>query len=78
MTPTETKYIPQIGDSVDATRIEKSRIYENRIVGPVTQIWDNACLVAFRFGSHNDIVEHRLYFSDWNFRFLHKTEEPTP
>lgn len=68
-------YVPQVGDSVDATRIEHSRIYFNRIVGPVTQVWPNACLVRFPFGKHNETVEWRLYFNEWNFSFLHKSDQ---
>jgi len=69
-------YIPSVGDSVAARRKEKSRIYHNLIVGPVVEVWDNACLVAFK-AANGDLVEWRLYFDDWSFQFLHPSSEAT-
>ena len=65
-------YIPQVGDSVGARRKVKSNIYANTIVGPVVDTWPNACRIVTNLGT--DIKgDFRLYYSDWYFQFLHKT-----
>lgn len=65
-------YIPKIGDSVCATRKIKSNIYHNMVVGPVVDTWENACRVVTNQGEDCE-GDFRLYFNDWDFRFLHLT-----
>jgi len=65
-------YIPQVGDSVGARRKVKSSIYANTIVGPVIETWPNACRIVTNKGT--DIEgDFQLFYNDWNFQFLHKT-----
>ena len=59
-------YIPKIGDSIVAKRKIQSKIYSNTIVGPVVDIWENACRVVTNPGTEIE-GDFRLYFSDWFF-----------
>ncbi|MBW1791578.1 MAG: hypothetical protein JRJ14_04800 [Deltaproteobacteria bacterium] len=68
------KYIPKAGDSVGAKRKIKSKIYKNMIVGPVVDTWDNACRIVTNQGTSME-GDFRLFFSDWDFQFLHTTDE---
>ena len=63
-------YIPKIGDSVAARRKIESKIYKNLIVGPVIDTWDNACRIVT-----STTTDWNLHFSDWNFQYLHKTDQ---
>ena len=67
-------YIPVIGDSVDAVRKVKSRIYANHIVGPVVDVWENACRILNNPGTNAE-GDFRLFFNDWDFKFLHRTDD---
>jgi len=67
-----TRYIPIIGDSVAAKRIKKSKLYHNTVIGPVVDIWDNACRVVTNSGEEFE-GDFRLWFNEWDFQFLHKS-----
>ena len=67
-------YIPQVGDSVHAKRKVPSKIFANSIVGPVLETWDNACRIITNQGTEIE-SDFQLFYSDWTFRFLHKTEK---
>ena len=67
-------YIPRIGHAIDAKRKVASARYANRIVGPVVDVWDNACRVLNNPGQSNE-GDFRLYYSDWNISFLHEVKE---
>jgi hypothetical protein len=64
-------YIPMIGDSVAARRKVKSQIYSNLIVGPVVETYPNACRIVTNKGTEIE-SDFQLFFSDWEFQFLHK------
>jgi len=68
------KYLPKVGDSIVARRKVNSNIYENTVVGPVVETWENACRIHNNPGT---IIEYefKLYYKDWDFMFLHKTDE---
>lgn len=66
-------YTPSIGDSVVARRKVTSNIYSNCVVGPVVDVWDNACRIVTNTETEIE-SDFRYYFSDWNFRFLHRTD----
>lgn len=65
-------YIPLVGDSIAARRKVTSKIYVNLIVGPVIVTWENACRVVTNQGTNIE-GDFQLFYSDWNFQFLHKT-----
>jgi predicted transport protein len=67
-------YIPKIGDSVAARRKIESKIYKNLIVGPVIDTWENACRIVTNVGTDCE-GDFKLHFSDWNFQYLHKTNQ---
>lgn len=67
------KYIPDVGDSVVATRKIYSSIYSNIIVGPVVDVWSNACRILNNPGTQAE-GDFRLFFNDWDFSFLHRTD----
>jgi hypothetical protein len=67
----ESHYTPEIGDAVSARRREPSAIYKNHIVGPVVDVWENACRIVTNPGTTAE-GDFRLYFTDWNFQCLHK------
>ena len=64
-------YRPELGHTVQATRRKPSRIYANRVIGPITDIWDNACDVLIQ--QNESITFVRVYFSEWDIDFLHTT-----
>ena len=66
-------YIPQKGDSIGARRKVKSQTLPYLIVGPVVDVWDNACRVVTNEGTDYE-GDFKLYFNEWNFQFLHKTD----
>ncbi len=68
----QRNYIPKKGDSVAARRKIKSKIYHNVIVGPVVEVWVNACRIVTNEGTGIE-GDFRLYFTDWDFQFLHTT-----
>jgi len=63
------KWLPEIGDSVVARRKVKSKIYASTIVGPVVDIWDNACRIVTNPNTEIE-GDFKLYFKDWDFRPL--------
>lgn len=63
-------YRPKVGDAVAARRRNPSKLYKNLIVGPVVDVWDNACRIVTNPGTKAE-GDFRLYFSDWEFTFLH-------
>jgi hypothetical protein len=65
-------YTPKVGDAVSARRRISSKIYANHIVGPVVDVWDNACRIVTNPDTEIE-GDFRLYFSDWKFTFLHET-----
>ena len=70
----DQKHTPKIGDSVAARRKPKSKLYHNLVIGPVVDVWDNACRVITNSG--DDIEgDFRLCFNEWDFQFLHLTKE---
>jgi len=70
------QYVPKVGDSIAATRKFKSSIYHNHnfIVGHVVEVWSNTCQIIINQGTEIE-DDFRLYFDDWNFQFLHKTND---
>lgn len=62
-------YTPKIGDAVAAKRRVPSKIYKNLIVGPVVDVWDNACRIVTNPGTEIE-GDFRLYFNEWNFQHL--------
>lgn len=70
-----TKYTPQIGHSVAARRKVQSTIYNNLIVGPVIEVWGNACRIATNQEDPEIAGDFQLFFSDWSFQFLHLTKQ---
>ena len=62
----------QIGDAIVATRKVKSKIYYNRVIGPVITVWDNACRVRCNAGTDVE-TDFQLFFSDWTFKVLQLT-----
>ena len=67
-------YIPQIGDSVVATRKIKSNIYHNRVIGPITEISPNGCRIKVNAGTDRE-TEFQFFNSDWSFTLLFKAGE---
>jgi hypothetical protein len=63
------KYTPRIGDTVQAKRRRKSRLYHNLVVGPVIAVWRNAVRVKCNAGTDIE-TDFQLFFSDWTFRKL--------
>ena len=59
-------YIPNVGDSVIARRKVKSEIYHNTVIGPVVDVWDNACRIVTNAGEEYE-GDFKLHFSDWTF-----------
>ena len=69
-----TIYVPQVGDSVAARRRKQSNIYHNLVVGPVVEVWDNACRVRCNAGTDIE-SDFQLFFADWTFQLVfHATE----
>lgn len=68
--PSRNEYTPQVGHAVAARRRVKSNIYKNLIVGPVVDVWSNACRILTNPGIEIG-GDFRLYFSDWKFQYLH-------
>jgi len=69
-------YIPKIGDSVYAKRKIKSKIYSNLVIGPIVDVWDNACRMLINKDTENE-RDCRLYFNEWEFTYLFPTEDET-
>ena len=63
------KYVPKIGDSISAKRKVKSKIYHNIVVGPVVDVWDNACRVVTNPGTEIE-GDFRLHYNEWNIKHL--------
>ena len=61
------EYIPKTGDHVIARRRIRSNIYHNTVVGPVLEIWDNACRIITNKDSDIE-SDFQLFFSDNVFR----------
>jgi len=70
----DAPYIPCIGHAVVAKRKNKSRIYANKIIGPVVDVWSNACRIHNNPGTSIE-AEFRLFFNEWDFEFLHHANE---
>jgi len=66
-------YIPKLGDSVGAKRKDKS-ISPKMIVGPVTEVYTDACRIVTNPGTE---IEGNFYlpYSDWDFQFLFKWKQ---
>lgn len=64
----------RIGDTIHAIRRERSRIYNNFVVGPVSEIYGNA--IRIRCNAGTDIeTEWTLWTKDWDFRLLFTAAE---
>jgi hypothetical protein len=64
-----TDYLPQVGESIAARRLKESRIYNNTVVGPVIERWENAVRVRCNAGTDIE-TDFQLFFSDWSFQLL--------
>lgn len=66
-------YKAEIGHTIEAKRIQKSRCFLNHVVAPVVNTWENACEVVIRF---NDTRTYqRIYYNEWDVKFLHESKE---
>lgn len=70
----KTIYIPQVGHSVAARRKIKTDGPGNTICGPVTVATNDSCIIVTN-RNESYIKAHFLNFNDWEFQFLHLTEE---
>ena len=66
------RYIPQIGDSVSAKRVTKSRIYGNLLIGPICNVSKNCCTMINNQGTDIE-TSWTLFFNDWEFTKLNYT-----
>lgn len=62
-------YIPRVGDRIRAKRKVRSKIYHNLIVGPVSDVFENACRVITNEGSEME-SSWQVNYSDWEILFL--------
>ena len=51
----------------------KSNIYHNLVVGPVYDVHKNAVEIVTNINTDRESI-FRMYFSDWNFTYLHEVE----
>jgi hypothetical protein len=59
-------YTPQANDRVVARRKVPSKIYFNTVIGPVVEVFQNACRVKTNEGTEIE-SDFQLFFSDWKF-----------
>ena len=59
----------QIGQAIAARRKIPSNIYHNLIVGPVVEVYQNACRIQTNTGSPLE-SDWQIFFRDWDIEIL--------
>lgn len=68
---TTDNYVPKVGHAVVARRRRPVIKYPNLVVGPITAVYHDRCIMHNNPGME---IERRytFYFSEWYFEFLHE------